>query len=285
MRRKVLIAIVAVIIAICAAIIVLQQTGIIGSSGDATESISETVKTDDDILPEDTTLANEEISDKNASAETTDSGGKDSETEETTENSTEDDTDKQSTTEKSTTKKDATSKTEATTQKSSNKTTGKSSTTEKNKPTAADTKKSTTKKATTSKSTTTNKSSSKKSATTTTAKQSFSVSIAISCKNALQYKPELPSSGYILAETKYTVKSGTTVMDLLKTACDKNGIELKCGTSYVTNIGGLKEKECTGASGWMYRVNGETVMKSASKCELSAGDSVEWYYVTNSTDN
>ncbi len=282
MRRKVLISIVAIIIAVCAAIIVLQQTGIIGSSDDTTESIYETVNTDDDILPEDTNLDNEEISDKGTSTETTNSGEKASDTEET-ENSTGDEVSKQSTTaNQATTKKATTSKAEATTSKSSNKKGSNSSTTSGAK-TATTTKKGTTKKTITSKNNTTNKSSSKKS--TTTAKQCFSVSIAISCKNALKYKPELPSGGYILAETKYTVKSGTTVMDLLKTACDKNGIELKCGSSYVTNIGGLKEKECTGASGWMYRVNGENVWKSASKCELSAGDSVEWYYVTSGADN
>ena len=54
---------------------------------------------------------------------------------------------------------------------------------------------------------------------------------------------------------------------------------------YIQGIGGLKEKECGGGSGWMYRVNGVAPNKAAMKYYLEDGDVVEWYYVTNSTDH
>ena len=128
-----------------------------------------------------------------------------------------------------------------------------------------------------------------------TEKQSVTVTIEITCKNALAYESttqkeeelnlNLPKSGYIVEKTSLTLEKGATVFDALSSACSSNGVSLKYQSkSYILAIGGLAEKDCGGSSGWMYRVNGETPMKGASKCTLSDGDRIEWYYVTNSSD-
>ena len=129
--------------------------------------------------------------------------------------------------------------------------------------------------------------------------KTITVSVAVNCKNAVRYCGEivskgkeyplditLPSGGYIITQKNITLKEGQTVFDALEAACSQNGVSLKYQSkSYITGIGGLNEKDCGGASGWMYRVNGVSPNKGASKYTLKNGDSVEWYYVTNSKDN
>lgn len=118
----------------------------------------------------------------------------------------------------------------------------------------------------------------------TTQKKEISVSLTISCKNALKYNVNVPASGYFLTTTSYAVKNGESLFDLLSKTCKQNGIRLDYEGSYITGIGGLYEKECTPQSGWMYRVNGKLIMKSANKYILNDGDKVEFYYVTSPKD-
>lgn len=121
--------------------------------------------------------------------------------------------------------------------------------------------------------------------TTSKEKQTITVTFSVSCKNALSYGADVPQSGYIIGQTQLTLKQGQTVFDALEAACEKNGVSLRYQSkSYITGIGGLNEKDCGGASGWMYRVNGENPMKGASKYMLQDGDVVEWYYVTSASD-
>lgn len=115
--------------------------------------------------------------------------------------------------------------------------------------------------------------------------KTITVTVVISCKNALAYGADVPQSGYILDQTRITLREGQTVFDALEAACDKNGVSLTYQSkSYITGIGGLNEHDCGGASGWMYRVNGINPVKAAAKYTLKNGDSVEWYYVTSSND-
>lgn len=121
--------------------------------------------------------------------------------------------------------------------------------------------------------------------TTSKEKQTITVSFSVSCKNALSYGADVPQSGYIIGQTQLTLKQGQTVFDALEAACEKNGVSLRYQSkSYITGIGGLNEKDCGGASGWMYRVNGTNPRKAASKYVLKDGDTVEWYYVTSASD-
>lgn len=115
--------------------------------------------------------------------------------------------------------------------------------------------------------------------------KTITVTVAVNCKNALAAGADVPESGYIIGKTSVTLKNGQTVFDALEAACDKNGVSLTYQSkSYITGIGGLNEKDCGGASGWMYRVNGTNPMKAAAKYALKNGDTVEWYYVTDSND-
>ena len=125
--------------------------------------------------------------------------------------------------------------------------------------------------------------------------ESVEITISVTCKNALRYESttkegeelelDLPQSGYIIESTRLTLESGATVFDALEAACRESGVPLGYQSkSYITRIGNLKEKACAGASGWMYRVNGENPTKGASKYILENGDAVEWYYVTSSAD-
>lgn len=118
-------------------------------------------------------------------------------------------------------------------------------------------------------------------------KEEISVSLTISCRNALKYANivDVPTSGYFLSTTNYTVKNGKSAFDLLSNACKENGISLYYEEkSYIKGIGGLNEKDCTPESGWMYRVNGNYINKAAIRYILNDGDKVEFYYVTSYKD-
>ena len=69
-----------------------------------------------------------------------------------------------------------------------------------------------------------------------------------------------------------------TAMDALKAAADELGYAVECKGDYVAGIGGLREKACGSASGWLYEVNGEYPFSSAQKCSVSDGDEVIWVY-------
>lgn len=118
----------------------------------------------------------------------------------------------------------------------------------------------------------------------TTEKKEITVTLTISCKNALKYNVNVPSNGYFLNSTRYTFKNGVNVYTVLSSACKENGISLDYDGSYVSGIGGLREKQCTDESGWMYRVNGKLPPKSMNNYVLKDGDKIEVYYVTSYTD-
>lgn len=125
-----------------------------------------------------------------------------------------------------------------------------------------------------------------KTSTTATAKaekKEFNVSVIISCKNAVKYGADVPE--YILECTSIKVKQGDTAFDALNSACKANNISLKYqSVHYIQGIGGLNEKDCGASSGWVYRVNGVNPKGTAAKYTLSAGDSIEWYYITSPSD-
>lgn len=102
-------------------------------------------------------------------------------------------------------------------------------------------------------------------------------------QNAVDYgRSDIPQSGYFIRPEDYSGKEGITVFDVLEAECKSRGIELTYKDKYyIQGIGGLKEKECGGGSGWMYRVNGVAPHKAAVGYYLKDGDVVEWYYVTN----
>lgn len=99
------------------------------------------------------------------------------------------------------------------------------------------------------------------------------------------YKPYLeyiPKSGYIIHNYKCTYKSGDTVYDILKRACDENNIDVNATDSvygiYVVGINNISEKNFGKYSGWMYSVNGTPPPISCGKFKASPSDEIIFYY-------
>lgn len=90
--------------------------------------------------------------------------------------------------------------------------------------------------------------------------------------------------GEIIFTASAPYREGITVFDLLtETAKEKNIPVVFSGSKsspYITSIYGLSEKQHGPSSGWVYSVNGETVMVSSNKCVLDPGDCAEWKYIT-----
>ena len=113
--------------------------------------------------------------------------------------------------------------------------------------------------------------------------------ISIRCDEILNHMDALeegkdvyvPASGCILSSTQVTFEQGETVFDVLKRACNKNGIALEYSWSpmynsyYIEGINNLYEFDCGAASGWKYKVNGWSPNSSYT---LKDGDTIVWSY-------
>ncbi len=116
----------------------------------------------------------------------------------------------------------------------------------------------------------------------------ITVTVLCSCKNAVDYgirekNPAIPESGIIL-NTTVTVKQSSTAMDAIKAACSKNSVEIAETRGYIKSIGTLAEKDCGGASGWLYSVNSAFPNTSSDKYVLTDGDSIELHYTVKNGD-
>ena len=124
---------------------------------------------------------------------------------------------------------------------------------------------------------------------------SLTCTIAIYCDTILDNMENLdagkdsyvPSNGVILGTTTVTFTEGETVFDVLKRACDQNGIQLEYSYTplyesyYVEGINYLYEFDCGSESGWMYKVNGWFPNYGCSEYTLSQGDAIVWCYTCN----
>ena len=91
-----------------------------------------------------------------------------------------------------------------------------------------------------------------------------------------------------------TLMSGTlsleknpSVYGALKTLAAQKGVSISTSgfgaSTYVRGIGGLKEFDYGGNSGWLYMVNGIKPSYGAYSYKLNDGDTVKWYYTTDYT--
>ena len=71
-----------------------------------------------------------------------------------------------------------------------------------------------------------------------------------------------------------------TALDILLDVAEEKDIDVVYSgdksNAYITSIGSIKEKS---SGGWIYTVNGESIMKPAGKCILKPDDHVEWKYI------
>ena len=93
------------------------------------------------------------------------------------------------------------------------------------------------------------------------------------------------SVGTILEATEAAWNEGDTAFSVLKNITRAQGIQMEFSGSgasvYVEEIANLYEFDEGATSGWVYRVNGTLVSKSAGACVLHPGDRIEWIYTLN----
>lgn len=125
---------------------------------------------------------------------------------------------------------------------------------------------------------------------TQTTSSEINCSITIECKSILDNMDDLksghesyvPKNGIMLDNYKTTLKSKSTVYDLLKKACNDKGITYTAKDTmysvYIVGINNIDEKDCGKDSGWMYSVNGSFPNVSADSKRLKDGDKVVFTY-------
>ena len=90
--------------------------------------------------------------------------------------------------------------------------------------------------------------------------------------------------GEVMFSSETEWRDGITAFDILLECAKEKNIPVAYSGSkssaYITSIGGLAEKQHGGMSGWIYTLNGESIMTPCGKCVLSPGDSVEFKYIT-----
>ena len=105
-------------------------------------------------------------------------------------------------------------------------------------------------------------------------------------KEPLRDEKYVPADGVILKETRYVLRPGDTVFDILSRACRINEIQMEYegvnenyyNTAYVEGINYLYDFSCGRLSGWMFCVNGGFADKGANQYELKDGDKIQWLY-------
>lgn len=84
-----------------------------------------------------------------------------------------------------------------------------------------------------------------------------------------------------------SLEKNTSVYSALKTLASQKGVSISTSgfgaSTYVRGIGGLKEFDYGGNSGWLYMVNGAKPNYGAYSYKLNDGDNIKWYYTTDYT--
>jgi len=96
----------------------------------------------------------------------------------------------------------------------------------------------------------------------------------------------VPSNGVILKKTRFELKDGENVFDILVKAVRQNRIHMEYqganenqyGSVYIQGINNIYEFSVGELSGWMYKVNGWYPNYGASLYKLKDGDNISWNY-------
>ncbi len=119
------------------------------------------------------------------------------------------------------------------------------------------------------------------------------VKVTVNCRHAVDYQASHPekdiyipqNSGGIICTGEINLEQGDTALSVLKKELEACGVSVRESRGYVSGIGGLYEKACGGASGWMFSINGETPLASSDKITVNPGDDVIFYYVVTYGDS
>lgn len=121
-------------------------------------------------------------------------------------------------------------------------------------------------------------------------KSSVTCSVAIECKSVLSNMDKLkdghssyvPADGVMLSSYRVTLDNGATAYDAVKQACSENSITINSKSSsygvYIMGFNNIDEKDCGGASGWLFYVNGSMPNKSCGKYIVQDGDSITFSF-------
>lgn len=128
---------------------------------------------------------------------------------------------------------------------------------------------------------------------------SLSCSLTIRCDTLLEHLSDLtegkaelvPEDGLLLLVENAPFTQGESAFDVLKRELQSRRMHLEFSESpvydsaYIEGICNLYEYDCGELSGWVYRVNGETLSYGCSKYLLSDGDQVEFLYTCDLGDD
>ena len=118
------------------------------------------------------------------------------------------------------------------------------------------------------------------------------VTISISCKNALPYAEELglslPGDGMLLEAAQWEFTGTATVWDAFAAVCAANGIEYRSTgitSPYIREIAGLGEMDCGPTSGWVYYLNGNFSTQGVGGQQITDGDVIQFAYTVTPGDS
>ena len=125
--------------------------------------------------------------------------------------------------------------------------------------------------------------------------ETLTCTLEIRCDTLLDHLDELsqgkaalvPADGQILAERSVEVRSGATVIDVLRQVLREEKIHFEYtdatayDSAYIEGIGNLYEFDCGPQSGWMYSVNGVYPGLGCGSYTLSEGDAIVFSYTCN----
>ena len=84
-----------------------------------------------------------------------------------------------------------------------------------------------------------------------------------------------------IEKTSFYAEEGSTVFEATQVFCINNKLDyqLSADKTYIQSLLGFTEGDFSGTTGWIYEVNGEEVMVSASEYVLEEGDVITWEFI------
>lgn len=88
-----------------------------------------------------------------------------------------------------------------------------------------------------------------------------------------------------IVQTDFTAEEGSTILEATQLFCMANDMTISVDDAqgYVTEIGGLTEKDYTETTGWIFTVNGEMPSVGADEITIKENDKILWEFVDFST--
>ena len=83
-----------------------------------------------------------------------------------------------------------------------------------------------------------------------------------------------------IKKTEFYAEEGSTVFEATQVFLINNNLDYQLSSdgTYLESMLGFTESDFDKMAGWIYEVNGEMVMMSASECEVKEGDVITWEF-------